>query len=213
MKRYVIGKLTQEMPKLSGVVFDPENCDFCQNTPYAPIDNYRWDETGYTPEARAYVTWSEKGLHVLLCAREETIRVKYTEFNGEVYEDSCLEFFLQPFADDPRYVNIETNAGGVALIGFGADRYDRVRLETMPEGMELTASRHNGGWWAVSYILPYALIGRLYGREPKPGDVMRANFYKCDESIHPHFGTWSPICLPKSDFHRSEWFGELELKA
>lgn len=213
MKRYVIQKLTEEMPELYGEVFDPESVVFCKNTPYAPIDSYVWDANGYKPEARAYVTWSGKGLHVLLCALESEISVKATEFNGEVYQDSCLEFFLQPFQDDSRYINIETNAGGVALIGFGPNRAERVRLEKMPEGMELTASRHRGGWWAVSYIVPGALFNELYGREPKPGDVMRGNFYKCDESIHPHFGSWAPIVHFQPDFHRPEWFGELELKA
>lgn len=211
MKRYVIQKLTEELPELYGEVFDPESCDFCEHTPYAPIDSYVWDAKGYKPEARAYVTWSEKGLHVLLCALESEIRVAAKAFNDEVYQDSCLEFFLQPFRDDPRYLNIETNAGGVALIGFGASRAERVRLEKMPEGMELVASRHRGGWWAVRYLVPRSLFHELYGREPKPGDVMRGNFYKCDESIHPHFGSWAPIVHFQPDFHRPEWFGDLEL--
>lgn len=211
MMRYVIGKLNGEMPELNGMVFDPENCGFCECAAYAPIASYTWDVSGYKPEARAYVTWSADGLHVLLCARESEIRVAATEFNGEVYQDSCLEFFLQPFRDDPRYLNFETNAAGVALIGFGTDRHNRIRLASMPEGMELVASRHDGNWWAVSYIVPNALFEALYGRTPVSGDVMRGNFYKCDESIHPHFGSWSPIACDHPDFHRPEYFGDLEL--
>ena len=211
MKRYVIGKLNGEMPKIQGAVFDPNECSFCGNAPYAPIESYVWDTSGYKPEARAYVTWSEMGLHVLLCAKESEIRVAATEFNGDVYQDSCLEFFLQPFCDDPRYINFETNAGGVALIGFGTDRHNRFRLAKMPEGMELVASRHDGNWWAVSYIVPNALFAELYGRMPKPGDMMRGNFYKCDESIHPHFGSWAPITYDHPDFHRPEFFGDIEM--
>lgn len=211
MKRYVIQKLNGTMPELGGRTFDPEASGYCENVPYAPIDSYAWDETGYRPQARAYVTWGEKGLHVLLCALESEICVKATEFNGDVYQDSCLEFFFRPFQDDPRYLNIETNAGGVALIGFGSDRFNRVLLEKMPEGMELTVSCHDGEWWAVHYIVPWMLLQELYGRAPKPGDVMRGNFYKCDESIHPHFGSWAPVVAPKPDFHRPECFAELEL--
>lgn len=211
MMRYVIGKLNGEMPELKDVVFNPEHCGFCANTAYAPIANYVWDVSGYKPEARVYVTWSEKGLHVLLCAKESEIRVAATEFNGDVYQDSCLEFFLQPFRDDPRYLNFETNAAGVALIGFGTDRYNRSCLEKMPEGMDLVASRHDGNWWAVSYIIPNSLFAELYGREPKSGDMMRGNFYKCDESIHPHFGSWSPITYDHPDFHRPEFFGDIEM--
>lgn len=213
MMRYGIRKLTEEMPGICGKEFNPEDSVFCKNVPFTPIGSYVWDAEGYKPEARAYVTWSEKGLHVLMCALEEEIRAAVTEFNGPVCTDSCLEFFLQPFADDPRYVNFEVNAGGTALIGIGADRYDRVCLEKMPEDMDVTVSCHCGGWWAVSYIVPFALLKELYGRVPESGDVMRGNFYKCDESIHPHFGSWSPVRHFKPDFHRPECFGELALEA
>ena len=211
MRKYFIQPLRTPLPELRGDVFDPEDEAFCQEHDFAPIDSYVWDVQGYCPEARAYCAWDGEGLHVLLCAMEKEICTEATEFNGEVYRDSCLECFLQPFADDPRYLNIETNAAGVALIGFGSNRADRVRLSEMPEGMDVRASRHRGAWWAVAYTIPRTLLEALYGRAPRPGDVMRGNFYKCDESIHPHFGSWSPIVHFQPDFHRPEWFGELTL--
>ena len=42
---------------------------------------------------------------------------------------------------------------------------------------------------------------------------MRGNFYKCDESVHPHFGVWNPVATPQPDFHRPECFGILRLQA
>lgn len=212
MKKYGIAPLKEPLPELTGEVFDPENETFCQACACAAIDSYVWDASGYRPEARAYVAWSEEGLHVLLCAREKEICVQATEFNGEVYKDSCLECFLQPFADDPRYLNIEVNAGGTALIGFGSGRSDRIRLPELPQGMNIRASRHRGEWWAVAYVIPRKLLMKLYGRVPGPGSAMRGNFYKCDESIHPHFGSWNPIVHFQPDFHRPEWFGELTLE-
>lgn len=212
MRKYEIRPMTRPLPELVGEVFDPEMEEYCEDTPFAPIDSYVWGGEGtYMPEARAYVTWNEEGLQVLLCAMEKEISVEATEFNGEVYRDSCLEFFVQPFEDDPRYLNIETNAGGAALIGFGPNREQRERLPEMPEGMNLRASRHRGGWWAVAYTVPASLLKQLYGRTPAPGSRMRGNFYKCDETIHPHFGSWAPIAHFRPDFHRPEWFGELTL--
>lgn len=213
MKKYEIQPMKEPLPQLAGENFDPECDDFCQETPYAPIDSYVWGNVGgYMPEARAYVVWDDEGLHVLMCALEKEIQVEATEFNGDVYKDSCLEFFLMPFPEqDKRYLNFEVNAHGVALIGFGSDRFNRYCLEKMPEGMNMGVSRHRGGWWAISYTVPNALLQELYGRTLKGGDVMRANFYKCDESIHPHFGSWSPIVHFCPDFHRPEWFGEVRL--
>ena len=209
MLQYIAAPTTEPLPRWDGEVFDPEREPFC-NRAFAPIDRYAWPGE-YRPEARAWLTWDDAGLRVLLCAREETVSAKVTEFNGEAYTDSCLECFLQPFQDDPRYVNIEVNAAGAALIGIGADRERRRRLEVCPEGMGIRVSRHAGGWWAVAYTVPFALIEALYGRRPAPGQAMRANFYSCDESIHPHFGSWNPIAAPKPDFHRPECFGLLIL--
>lgn len=210
MKKCVIPALKQPVPCLTGRVFDPETEPFCQAHGFQAIDCFVWDAAGYCPEARAYAAWDETGLHALLCAKENTIRTLATGFGGDVYKDSCLEWFVQPFADDPRYINVETNAAGAAYIGFGSCREDSKSLPAMPENMIVTASKHAGGWWAVAYTVPMALIVKLYGQR-LTGGVMRGNFYKCDESIHPHFGSWSPIENPTPDFHRPEYFGEMAL--
>ena len=109
-------------------------------------------------------------------------------------------------------MNIEVNAAGAALIGIGAGRDDRVRLTACPPGMDIRASRHDGGWWAVAYTVPFAWLEALYGRPVDRRAAFRGNFYCCDETIHPHFGSWSPIEAPKPDFHRPECFGELVMK-
>ena len=84
---------------------------------------------------------------------------------------------------------------------------DRRRLASCPPGMGFRASRHAGGWWAVAYAVPFALISSLYGRAFAPGTAFAGNFYCCDETLHPHFGCWSPITAPAPDFHRPECFG------
>ena len=207
MRTYTIKPAAVDLPALTGAAFDPENEPFCAGE-YAPIDRYVWDG-GYRPEARAYVAWDEAGLRALLCAREATVSARVTAFNGDVWTDSCLEFFLQPFGDDARYMNIECNAAGAALIGIGADRNNRRRLTECPPEMNFRASRHTGGWWAVAYTVPFALIETLYGRRLVPGARFTGNFFCCDETLHPHFGSWNPIDAPEPDFHRPECFGQL----
>ena len=210
MKFYSIIPQSMPLPMLRGREFDPAQEPFCKAVPHAKIDSYVWGQS-YTPEARAWMVWDRKGLSVLLAAREARIRVEATAFNGEVYRDSCLECFLKPISEDPRYLNIEVNASGTALIGLGQDRQSRVRLPEMPRDMGICASEHRGNWWAVAYRISFALIQDLFGAVPRPGDAMRGNFYKCDESIHPHFGSWNPIQAPAPDFHRPECFGTLVL--
>lgn len=209
MREYVIRPADAPLPALTGARFDPDSEPFCRR-PFAPIDRYAWDGD-YRPEARAYAAWDAAGLRVLLCAQEETVSRRVAEFNGDVWTDSCLEFFFKPFADDPRYVNIEVNAAGAALIGVGPDREHRTRLAQCPDGMDFRASGHAGGWWAVAYTVPFGLIRSLFGRSLAPGSVFFGNFYTCDESLHLHFGSWNPVDAPVPDFHRPECFGKLEI--
>ena len=52
----------------------------------------------------------------------------------------------------------------------------------------------------------------LWNLKLVPGGVLYANFYKCgDDTPQPHFISWSPIDLPKPDFHAPQFFGVLEL--
>ena len=210
MKTFIISPATCPLPGLSGQAFDPAAEPFCR-MPYAAIDHYAWPGD-YKPEARAYVSRDDEGLRVLLCADEPTVSAQVTAFGGPVWRDSCLEFFLQPFGEDPRYVNIEVNAAGAALIGVGPDRNHRRELEACPTGMEFRVSRHEGRWWAVAYTVPFGWLEGLFGRSLDGRGPFRGNFYSCDESIHPHFGSWSPIVAPKPDFHRPDCFGSLNLE-
>ena len=203
---YRIPPVSAPLPALSGV-FDPEQEPFCAGR-FAFIDRYVW-AGDYQPEARAYVRRDDQALRVLLCAKEPTVSARVRDFGGPVYTDSCLEFFFKPFADDPCYMNVEVNAAGAALIGLGAGREGRSQLPACPGGMDIRASVHAGEWWAVAYSLPYALIGAIFGRPFAPEGSIMGNFYCCDETIHPHFGSWSPIDAPAPDFHRPECFGRL----
>ena len=213
---YTVRRLPEELGclPLQGV-FAPEEIP----APYAALEEadialYPWDETGYKPEAHARVGWNEKGLHALLYAREETIHAECTEIGGRVCVDSCLEFFCMPFPqEDQRYFNAEMNPLGTLHLGLGEGRPNRVKVrEKLPEGFRVSASVHAGGWWAVSYTIPMSWIEETFGRRLVGGQAMRGNFYKCDETIHPHFGTWAPVTKEHPDFHRPECFQPLVLE-
>ena len=169
MLTYEIDYLTGALPELRGQAFDPDVEPFCLR-PCADIEHYVWPGE-YRPEARAYAAWNEKGLHLLLCAWERTVSAETTAFNGPVYRDSCLEFFFG-MEGSSAYMNIEVNAAGCALIGFGTDRERRACLPELPEGMDIRASKHEGGWWALSYTVPAALKRnrlrerRMHARQP-----------------------------------------------
>lgn len=201
MNIYVIEPV-KETDSLAGKVFSPDGGN------WAMIAEYPWGG-GYRPEARAKVERLGDSLAVTLCAREGTIRAEETRFGGAVCVDSCLEFFVNPCPSaGAAYVNVEVNPLGTMHLGVGPGRENRRVLETMPEGMHLSVSKHADAWWAVRYALPLSLLMELTGHPCER--VMAANFYCCDESIHPHFGAWNPVAAERPDFHRPECFGRLE---
>ena len=205
MSAYTVRKWTGAVPDLGGKTFTPETEPFCR-LPHAKISLYPWDESGYCPEARAYVARNDRGLIVLMCAREETTIASETRFGGAVCRDSCLEFFFNPRpSQQDEYINIETNCAGVMHIGFGSGRENRRVLDEIPEGLTVSRSIHDGAWWAVCCFLPFSLTGEIEGE-------FRGNFYTCDETLHEHYGVWNPVIADHPDFHRPECFGVLRLE-
>jgi len=203
MNTYRVSRVKEEMTSISGKKFTPVHGDF------AFIGDYPWGG-GYFPDARANVQWDDEGLWVTMCARESVISAHETRFGGPVCKDSCLEFFVNPCpGKQDKYINFEINPRGTMHIGVGEGRHGRTVLTEMPADMELSVAKRENDWWAVRYHVTNRLIKELTGFDMEK--QMRGNFYKCDESVHPHFGTWSPVVSVSPDFHRPECFGHLEL--
>ena len=161
--------------------------------------------------AQAKLCRDDNSLWVRMEAVESPIRATLTGKLDQVCDDSCLEFFVNPCPEaQDKYVNFEINPRGTMHIGVGAERNDRRVLAEMPADMGLSLAKRENDWWAVRYRVTNRLIEELTGHAPEK--KMRANFYKCDESIHPHFGSWNPIVHFQPDFHRPEWFGDLMLE-
>jgi hypothetical protein len=224
MKRYLIRYMAERPLFLKkDMEFDPANLpEEWANLEEAELDQYVWDESGYTPRACARVGWNEQGLHVLMYAREDKVRARVRNMGGMVCTDSCLEFFVKPAPEhDARYFNFEVNARGVMLLEIGTGRKNRFGAVGLPaEGMNIQAnvreeSAFRGGWWAVSYTVPAELLAEQFpGLKLQSGLRMEGNFYTCaDLSDTPHYGSWNRIDNPFPDYHRPEGFGELVLAA
>ena len=165
--------------------------------------------------AAAQLCWDDAGLYVRLTAREPQILARFTGESDPVCRDSCLELFLCPLADDPRYFNIELNPNGACFFGFGRGRVDLIRLHPWDVRRMLAIEPfREHDLWGVSYCVPQSVI-RLFmpGFTLRAGLHMRANFYKCgDDLCPPHELCWSPITNGVTDFHQPAFFGDLYLQ-
>jgi len=178
------------------------------------IDDFRWVENDYRPETSVKLWHDGKALWIRLETKEREPMAKALEDDGKIWCDSCLESFVRPFPDDPRYLNLEANSLGNMILGIGAGRGDRKSIVKAYKPRIGMKAEKGPDSWSVSYHLPFDMLREIYGKSAgTPLKTIHANFYKCgDETPLPHFGMWSPITNGKIDYHQSEFFGTLELE-
>lgn len=180
-------------------------CNWPAEFPYAPEVSFRMFHTGDRLMLRFDVAESYTAALV-------------TEDNGEVWTDSCVEFFIAP--DEGLYYNFETTCIGRMLLSGRKSRTEDVqpapaevlasvkRFTTYPFG-EPFAERKGDNRWSLTLAIPPQALFR-HALTDWSGLKARMNLYKCGDNLsHPHFLSWRPIRTEKPDFHRPEFFGEV----
>ena len=182
--------------------------------PSLNVDNYQWCEE-LDIKMKSQICYDENGLYVHLRAWEKDIRAELTEPMSMVCEDSCMEFFFRPVAEDLRYFNLEINPNGQMYIGFGPNMPELVRLALQEEDTLLQKQcNYTADGWEVFYTFPVSVIRVFFpGYELKSGMKIYANSYKCgDECVIPHFISWNKVEVPEPSFHQPEHFGLMVLE-
>jgi hypothetical protein len=188
----------------------------------APIDKVNWQEYPFRPAVQFYAGYSKAYFWLQFEISGDHFRATTTVDQQPVWQDSCVEFFIcQDMNIDAEnqldivYQNFEFNSLGVCLAARGTKssreylsqeqmkqilRFPGIKNQKMPEEGENFD-------WELMVAIPLNLIGL------KPGDVFKANFYKCgDLTRKPHFLSWSGITSPEPDFHLPQFFGKMVLK-
>ena len=181
-------------------------------------ESYLWVNNGYKPKVTIKVFHTKKNIYLNFNVFEKKTTIKYTEFGGDIWKDSCVEFFINPFPHlSKEYFNIEINAMGVPLIGvrkYGEKPYyfkeEEVKdWEIIPSIKEAINGEHGNDFWSLHLKIPKTFFENHYEEK---SDIKNgiANFYKCgDETEFEHYGAWNRIENPKPNFHLPHYFGEL----
>ena len=89
------------------------------------LDCLNWPaDWPYKPSVEFRIGLFEDGLRLEWKVDEQSIRALQGVPGGEVYEDSCVEFFFQPSPGDPHYYNFEWNAIGNLCVSWRTGRFD-----------------------------------------------------------------------------------------
>jgi hypothetical protein len=197
-----------------------------QGVPTLAVDLPVGGRYDHQPRTLARLAWDEECLHVIFRVEDRFVRAVAGRYQDPVCLDSCVELFFTPGLDlREGYFNVEMNCGGTSLFHHQRDRgrvrrdvseADGRRLEpahTLP--VRVDPELPGPLAWAVAYRIPFEVLERYAPVDrPRPGAAWRANLYKCgDATSHPHWLAWSPVDVPKPDFHRPEFFGTLRFEA
>ena len=181
-------------------------CNWAEEFPYAPNVTFKMFHTG------------EK-LYVRFDVEEGYTAARVAEDNGEVWTDSCCEFFLS--LDGEAYYNVETTCIGKMLIGFRKKGQDVIHAgEEILSQVERHTSlgttpfeeRIGENKWSLMLGLPTSIMHQ-HKVESWNGLKLKVNLYKCGDNLSkPHFLSWQPIVLPQPYFHCPEFFTTIELE-
>ena len=180
------------------------------------IDTINWPQFDYAPKVKALLGYGNKELYLKYFVDDKYFVARNKETNQNIFEDSCVEFFVAPSVDG--YYNFEINAIGACLMGFGPSKEDRERVN--PEIVSKIRRLSSFGkkdqeeeirdvQWNIVIAIPF---GVFFNHQIKDlsGCQIKANFYKCGNRLSvPHYLSWNPITTEKPNFHKPENFGLL----
>jgi hypothetical protein len=188
------------------------------------IDRYPWYVKGGKQATSVAVLYDDQALYLLAVCEDKHIYSVETRPNGNVYLDSCVEFFCMPDPDKQQgYFNFEANCCGTVHLGWGPGRPDRklagpevhslLKVCTSIPMPTRDESPNDDGWWLAAMI-PFTAIAKLSGKKfaPKGGDAWRANFYRCGGKTEDQYAAWNHIDIQQPDFHRPDFFGTLRFE-
>ncbi|MBR3795640.1 MAG: carbohydrate-binding family 9-like protein [Clostridia bacterium] len=160
--------------------------------------------------AKAQACHDGENLYIRMEAEEKDILATLTGPLDQVCNDSCLEFFFAPKADDIRYFNFEWNKLCNAYVGFGGERKTRVRqILKSPQDVFAPKSFETETGWGIEYRVPASFI-QMYMPEFRLEGEAACNFYKCgDKTRTQHYLAWAPLTSEKPDYHRRQDFGRM----
>lgn len=153
----------------------------------------------------------EKGIFLRMRTDETELRAVNTKRDESIWEDSCMEFFISPFAHREEYLNFEMNPNGAYLCQFGKGRQDRVFLSELTDEEALVSTRVTSDGWSLELFIPEKLITKAFGEVFRADECrLKGNFYKCgDLTVKPHYDSFSKMSTLPPGFHNPECFADI----
>ncbi len=192
----------------------------------AKIDQFLSRSVSKHPKTTCRVAHDGRNIYLRFDVRDRWVHCLRRPFQGRVWQDSCVEFFVHP-RPTKGYFNFEINCAGQMLMYYIAD-WRRDEHKHFLKRTELTKADYAKleiaaklkapidpvistpvNWW-IDATIPLAVLEQYVGKlGDLGGQTWRANFQKCGgDPKHNHWATWNPIG-EKVNFHQPDKFGML----
>ena len=185
--------------------------------PESRIAHANWIKYDRYPEVSFKMAHDGDSIYLQFKVKEDEVRAVANGNNSEVWEDSCVEFFIS-FDDSGYYYNLEQSCIGQALFGY---RKEKNEVEHADETIMDTIKRlpSLGGYnfelkkgdieWTLLSVIPVTSFWKS-NIKTLDGLKAKANFYKCgDKLTYPHYLSWSPVEVEQPNFHRVDFFRDI----
>lgn len=180
------------------------------------IDVINWKKFNYKPQVSVQIAHNGHFILLKYDVREQAVMAKVTKPNGEVWTDSCVEFFISPGGDN-EYYNFEFNCIGTPLLRHNINGEVVFASDDVMSSIKTLSTLGNkpfdekkGDWeWSLVVAIPVKSLFR-HDISELQGRTMKANFYKCGDGLTvPHFVAWTRIETENPSFHEPRFFGEI----
>ncbi|HEX9974347.1 MAG TPA: carbohydrate-binding family 9-like protein, partial [bacterium] len=170
------------------------------------------------------VLYSDKYLYVGFLCQDDYIWGTITERDGPIYDEECIEVFLNPADTKHQYYEINLSPKNVVYDAnvlnsrTPENAYGKFlaqpqwNLENLQTAVYVDGKIDEQGKsksWTAEYAIPFDEIFGALHTPPQPGDTWRVNFYRIDSSQkdqREHYA-WSPT--ERAAFHLPWKFGYL----
>jgi hypothetical protein len=174
------------------------------------------DKSPLRARTRVASLWDDDHLYLAFEVEDREIWATLRERDARLFEEECVEFFLDACGDGRWYIETQINSLNTIrdlLVDAhirqpSRAEFDRMALWHYQDLRSAVDIRHGWGW-TLEIAIPWAEFS-FGGRKflPQPGSEMRVNFYRYERSrlgTEPlELSSWSEVI---HSFHEPERFG------
>ena len=203
-KKILIINKTNTAPVIDGRIDEPLWKDAAKAGNFLINDERRIPAKAQTT---VYLTYDNKNLYIGFHCDEpyiDKIKARITEHDGPVWEDDCVEVFIDSNNDEITYYHFMVNSKGV-----NADEINDLRKEFIKkhdlswESNLITKSFIGKDFWSTELAIPLKKISPL-----KRNDIWRINLNR-ERKVVEENSCWSYLV---KRFHQPKRFGYLAFK-